>query len=229
MPLKGTLSGSYAAPVTLDNGAYDNPVTIRGIVSLASAGVDLTAASAWLIANTGSILGPTAANSYGVLFDAGGYVGNRSGGVISSNVGADIRGGLGLVANFGTIAGAGGNAVAIGGSVYNAGLLSSTGTAAVSMLGEGTFDSAMVGNAAAGTIKGANGGVLFNAGRWSVANAGTNRRWRRHWCRRPTEPVAELLWPRRAQRHDHEYRYHCRREGGDFRGRVHRQHRPHWW
>ena len=193
MTLKGTLAGSYNAPITLDNGSYANPVTVTGIVSLASAGIDLQAASAWSIVNSGRVLSPASAGSYGVQLAValGGNVDNLAGGVINSNIGIDgahtvtnagtITGGQTAVANFdvlsnvagGSILASGSNAIAVTtteslvgpGTLYNAGLISGQ-TRAVAQVQQ-------VVNAASGTIVGASIGVFANEIGEKITNAGT--------------------------------------------------------
>ena len=148
MPLKGTLSGSYAAPITLTGAGYSNPVTVTGTISLASAGIDLQAASAWSIFNAGAIEGPASAGGYGISLGAGGYVSNASGGTIASRIGIDVVAAAATVVNAGTISGA---------------------IDAVIMTAGGS-----VTNATGGFIQGSNNdGVLIAGGAGSVGNAGT--------------------------------------------------------
>ena len=170
MPLKGTLSGGYTAPVTLTSAGYANPVTVTGTISLASAGIDLQAASAWSIFNQGSIEGSGLAGGYGVSLGAGGYVDNAAGGLIHARVGIAIAGAAGTVVNAGAISqGSTGIAAADGGSVTNAsgGVLYGFNDGAYFANG-GT-----VTNAAGGSITSADRGLMFEGAAASVVNAGT--------------------------------------------------------
>ncbi len=92
MPLKGTLSGSYASYVNLSNGNYANPATVTGTISLVSPTVALGASSAWSVVNAGSILSPGTSAAVGVRLLGGGSVENRAGGTIESYVGVSIYG-----------------------------------------------------------------------------------------------------------------------------------------
>jgi len=80
MPQTGTLSGSYAAPVTLTSAGYLNPVTVTvtGTISLTAPGIDLQAATDWTIFNRGLIAG-TGTTGAGVQLTAGGSIDNAGG------------------------------------------------------------------------------------------------------------------------------------------------------
>ena len=172
MPLKGTLSGSYNAAVTLTAAGYTNPVTVTGTISLSSAGIDLQAATAWSIINQGILEGPNSPSGTGISLDAGGYVGNAADGRIVSCVGIDIAGAAGTVDNAGTITGGSatldaGIELDGGGSVTNSGTAS--GAYGVLLRAGGS-----VTNAASGVIVGgAYRGVWVTGGVGTVSNAGT--------------------------------------------------------
>lgn len=147
MPLKGTLTGNYTAPVTLTSATYANPVTLTGTISLAAGAAGIKAASAWSIFNAGSILTPvTAVGAYGIELNAGGYVDNRGGGLITTRTGILVDGAAGSVVNAGSIAG------------YEFGVLLKSGGG--------------VRNAVGGGITGSQSGVRLDA-TGSVSNAGT--------------------------------------------------------
>jgi hypothetical protein len=192
-----TISGSYSTGFTLSN-PNDNPVSVTGTISLASAGIDLQAASAWSVFNSGSIIGPNVTSSYGVSLGAGGYVDNQSGGIIKSYFGIDISSSTGTVVNAGGISAGGTATIASGvyfrqggsvsnaagaaiagdqtgiriagaaGTVTNSGSIAGTAYDGIYMLAGGS-----VTNAASATITGGYVGVVTSLGSGgTVLNAG---------------------------------------------------------
>ena len=146
-----TISSSYSNGITLSNPS-DNPVTVTGTISLATSGIDLQAANAWSVFNSGSLIAPNATSSYGVSLGAGGYVDNETGGLIRSYFGIDISGVAGTVVNSGSIS-AGGTATIASGVYLRAG--------------------GLVTNAATAAITGDQAGVRIAGGAGTVMNSGT--------------------------------------------------------
>jgi hypothetical protein len=150
-----TISGSYSVGITLTNPS-DNPVTVTGTISLGAFGVDLQAASAWSIFNSGSILGLVTGapgNSYGVELTAGGYVRNSASGLIRAGVDIDISGAAGSVHNKGSIVG-------------QAALYSPD-------WGIGLHNGGYVYNGSSGRIKHAGDGIFITGGAGTVINEGS--------------------------------------------------------
>jgi hypothetical protein len=150
-----TISGRYSSGITLTNPS-DNPVTVTGTISLGAFGIDLQAASAWSIINSGSILGLVTGapgNSYGVELTASGYVRNSASGLIRAGVGIDISGAAGSVHNKGSIVG-------------QAALYSPD-------WGIGLHHGGYVYNGSSGRIKHAGDGIFITGGAGTVINEGS--------------------------------------------------------
>jgi hypothetical protein len=199
----GTIAGSNGGAVVMPAGGT---VTNSGLLQGAGAGISTvsigsTGAGAGAVENAGSILA-NGTGSTGVWLQAGGAVSNSAGDTIESQgEGVSFDGGLGSLANSGTIAGAlygavymqaggyvgntrgglvqgfsgiaGGETSGVTLHVVNAGVVEGTGS-----LGIGVFlPGGTVGNSAGGTIAGYKAGVSDYAGFASTAativNAGT--------------------------------------------------------
>jgi hypothetical protein len=159
------ITGTYTAGIALTSANYTNPVTVTSTGKVSGASYGLSAATAWTVANHGSV-GSTGATGKGIDFSAGGSVGNYA--TISGYIGVDIGGGTGAVTNSGSILGGfSGIVEAFGGTVTNAAGGTISGNNGVMLEGQpGTVDNQ-------GSIAGTFGNGIYLGEGGSVLNSGS--------------------------------------------------------